>query len=156
VINVINYLFRSPLLEKIADHMPPQAVVKQMNSRWHRKLLGVSVKQRFYPQCVTCSGIQGSILSKASRDLQKVSTIGKALGKVPNLSKSGGGINAYIHGVQWRREILAGSLVAACTVANSNGREISDGNQRRFEAWQHCVEKKVNATFKYLKNQLQL
>ena len=54
----------------IADHMPPQSAVKQMNERWYRQVFGMKVKQRFYPQCVSCSNLQGGILSEATRQLR--------------------------------------------------------------------------------------
>ena len=49
-----------------ADHMPPNAIVKQYNQRLWRKILNYPMKQRFYPQCITCSGKQGQILSKGT------------------------------------------------------------------------------------------
>jgi hypothetical protein len=47
------------------DHIPPISVAKQLNDRWYRKLLGLSVSQRFYPQCKSCSNTQGGLLSRA-------------------------------------------------------------------------------------------
>ena len=55
----------------VSDHMPPKAVAEQMNERWYRKVLGLQVPYRFYPQCINCSTKQGSILSQATQELRK-------------------------------------------------------------------------------------
>ena len=52
-----------------ADHMPPLAEVKRSNAHLWRRALGATVRQRFYPQCTTCSGQQAAILSRAARGL---------------------------------------------------------------------------------------
>lgn len=43
----------------IADHMPPTKIAKEHSDAWWRKLLGITVKQRLYPQCQPCFSQQG-------------------------------------------------------------------------------------------------
>eukprot|EP01038_Epipyxis_sp_PR26KG_P005957 gene5957-8210_t len=43
----------------IADHMPPTKIVKEMNSKWWRKILNIKIKQSLWPQCRKCFSIQG-------------------------------------------------------------------------------------------------
>jgi hypothetical protein len=143
----------------IADHMPPQAVVKQMNAAWHRRLLGFNVKQRFYPQCIDCSGKQGGILSKASQDLLKTKS-GSLLERMKptvNLSSAGGGINAHFHGFRGynlRLEHLTGGVIAAITVHNTDERNIlhrRGGNRKRFLEFQTELEKNTKLFANYIK-----
>ncbi len=134
----------------IADHMPPQAVVKQMNRRWHRRILGIKVQQRFYPQCVSCSNKQGGILSRATRELRSSSSsfLTGTKGKI-NLSTSGGGSNAHFHGTRIRLEHLAGGIVAAATVFGADNSDImrnGGGNRKRFLGWQNTLEEVVTQT----------
>ena len=107
-----------------------------MNNRWYRKLFGIKVKQRFYPQCVNCSKKQSNILSDASRQVQIVLRKKKAFKKVPNLALSGGGKKAYVHGFRFRGEHLAGGLLAGATVSNAEEIDVLRGNQTRFRNWQ--------------------
>lgn len=51
----------------IADHMPPLSEVRVLNAAMWRRVLSQPVKQRFYPQCVTCSGKQAALLSEVAR-----------------------------------------------------------------------------------------
>jgi len=127
----------------IADHMPPQSVVKQLNGRWYRKVFGIKTKQRFYPQCVSCSNTQGGILSEATRSLRK-NMINL------NLSDSGGGKNAFNHGMRFRKEHFAGGLVAALTI-NASDRDVlgtgwgmKSGNRNQFLKWEQNVATVVN------------
>lgn len=138
----------------IADHMPPQAVVKQMNARWYRRWFGLKVKQRFYPQCFTCSNLQGGILSKATQQLKEENSKYFSLrGKMINLSNAGGGRNAYNHAFRFRKEHFAGGLVAAATTLDANESDVlgdrrsssggihrKSGNRKRFLEWQNQVE----------------
>jgi len=112
-----------------ADHMPPRSVARQMNESWFRKLLFRSeVKQRFYPQCSSCSNIQGSLLGTASGQIRQ--------GIIKNLSRVGGGKEAYYHGMRLRMEHFAGFLVSAVTVWDSRDLEVIKGNKKRFEMLQ--------------------
>mmetsp|Transcript_22698 Transcript_22698/g.27350 ORF Transcript_22698/g.27350 Transcript_22698/m.27350 type:complete len:139 (-) Transcript_22698:626-1042(-) len=110
--------------------MPPKAVAKQMNDRWFRKWFGIQVKYRFYPQCTSCSKTQGSILSSASHKLRQQSSLPGFL--TQNLAKSGGGKQAYFHGLRFRPAHLAGSIIGAITVVNTSDRDIKRGNHERF------------------------
>ena len=47
-----------------ADHQPPLATVKIANAALWRRMLKHPMSQRFYPQCVPCSGKQASLLSE--------------------------------------------------------------------------------------------
>lgn len=143
----------------IADHMPPQAVVKQMNAAWHRRLLGLNVKQRFYPQCIDCSGKQGGILSKASQDLLKTKS-GSLLERMKpgvDLSSVGGGSNAHFHGFRGynlRLEHLTGGIVAAITVHDTDERNLfhkRGGNRKRFLGFQTELEKKSRMVTNFIK-----
>ena len=123
----------------IADHMPPQAVTKQMNEKWYRKWFGIVVKQRFFPQCIHCSGVQGGLLGRASsKGLEKGQFILRRK-RMPNLKHVGGGKNAYFHGLTFRKEFLTGGVLAYATVSDAKEQDIlgnGGGNRGRFEEWQ--------------------
>jgi hypothetical protein len=85
----------------VADHMPPKSVAEQLRKRWYNRLLRRNVSFRFYPQCVTCSNKQGSILSHAVVQLQS-----------KNLARAGIR-QAYCHGFRPRFYHLAGGVVGA-------------------------------------------
>jgi len=148
-------LFTSSPVKFHGDHMPPQAVTKQLNDKWYRKLLGIQVKQRFYPQCVPCSNKQGSILSKATNELRKMEAERNSLNflkrfgnNLPDLQKAGGGRLAHFHGLRLRTSHLTGGVIGAMTVGSVNGerlpeRDLRNGNQKRFRAIQEEIEKKL-------------
>lgn len=126
----------------VADHIPPKSAAKQMNTRWFRKLLGIRVKYRFYPQCVTCSSKQANILSDASKRMYYAKLKGPRIFKrIPNLSQSGGGRKAYVHGLKLRKEHLAGGLISTATVCDSKASHVINGNVNRFQNWQLRAEK---------------
>ena len=139
----------------IADHMPPQAVTKQMNERWYRKWLGIKVKQRFFPQCIHCSGVQGGLLGRASsKGFQKNNFILRRK-KIPNLKHVGGGKNAYVHGFSFRKEFLAGGVLAYATVSDSEERDVlgnGGGNRTRFEEWQWKAYDVLSNTLQHFRN----
>ncbi len=120
--------------------MPPRSAVRQMNQRWYRRLFGIRVKQRFYPQCVDCSFKQSNFLSDASRKIEKAKRKGYVLKRIPNLSDSGGGGHAYVHSLRPRAENVAGGVVASATVFNSDEMNIDSGNRVRFRNWQLKAE----------------
>ena len=112
-----------------------------MNTRWFRKLLGIRVKYRFYPQCVTCSSKQANILSDASKRMYYAKLKGPRIFKrIPNLSQSGGGRKAYVHGLKLRKEHLAGGLISTATVCDSKASHVINGNVNRFQNWQLRAE----------------
>lgn len=128
--------------------MPPRSVAKQMNRRWYRRLLGRKVKQRFFPQCAHCSMKQSNILSDASRQIQLVMSKKKIKlpRKIPNLSQSGGGTNAYVHGLRLRKEHFAGGIIATATVCgDSDELDVLSGNRIRFRSWHIQIENFVNS-----------
>jgi hypothetical protein len=85
----------------VADHMPPKSVAEQLRKRWYNRLLRRNVSFRFYPQCITCSNKQGSILSNAIVQLQS-----------KNLARAGIR-QAYYHGFRPRVYHLTGGVVGA-------------------------------------------
>ena len=115
------------------DHMPPKVVAQQMNRRWFRKIMGTQVQFRFYPQCVECSNLQGSILSSAAGSRTSV-------WKTPNLQQAGGGKLARFHGLRFRSFHLAGAVIAAITVVDATDANIAQGNRRRYRQLQQRVE----------------
>ena len=131
-----------------ADHMPPRSVADAMNSRWWRRLLRIQMKQRFYPQCVSCSNVQGKILSKATASMNGAA--GGILNRKANgaraLAASGGGSAAYNHGFRPRVYHVTGGLVAAATVADANNDEIvRNGNARRFRMIQDQIDDTIGS-----------
>lgn len=131
------------------DHMPPKAVAQQMNNNWFRRLTGCKVKFRFYPQCVDCSNIQGSILSSASNDLRAASFWNR-----PNLKRVGGGKLARFHGLRFRPFHLAGAVIAAVTVVDATDADIAQGNRRRFRHLQEQVNEWSRDAYDYIHNML--
>lgn len=132
----------------VADHIPPRSVARQMNSRGYRRLTGRKVKQRFFPQCVHCSLKQSNILSAASRKVQKNMARKnlKLWTKIPNLAQSGGGANAYVHGLRLRKEHLAGGIIASATVCGDlDELDVLSGNRIRFRSWHIQIENFVNS-----------
>jgi hypothetical protein len=47
----------------ICDHMPPTKQAEKMNKAWWRRLLGMKVAQRLWPQCQSCFLMQGSAVA---------------------------------------------------------------------------------------------
>ena len=126
-----------------ADHMPPRSVAKQINSRWYRKLLRLApIKQRFYPQCVTCSNQQGKLLGTATNRIRDAMNKGIKLEKKTslNLAKAGGGKKAHFHGFRPRISHLSGGLIAAITIFDTNQTDIMGGNKQRFLEMQNTIE----------------
>jgi len=127
-----------------ADHMPPRSVVNAMDSRWWRRLLRIQVKQRFYPQCVSCSNVQGSILSKAASRNGAGGILKSKANGARALAASGGGSVAYNHGFRPRFYHITGGLVAVATVADANEDEVvRNGNARRFR----MIHAQIDDTF---------
>lgn len=133
-----------------ADHMPPKSVAHAMNSRWWRRLLHIQVKQRFYPQCVSCSNVQGSILAKAASKNGVGGVFGSKANGARALAASGGGSAAYNHGFRPRFHHVTGGLVAAATVADANENEVvRNGNAKRFRIIQDQIGDTVGSLIDY-------
>ena len=134
----------------IADHQPPKAVARQLASNFGwRKILGKEPTFRFYPQCVDCSQVQGSILSAAAR---KISHWWNPI----NLAGSGGGRAAHCHGLRFRLNHLAGAAVAATTVVGATEKDIATGNLRRFEKIQRMTVDLATAPTRTISSKLRL
>jgi len=117
----------------VADHQPPKAVGQKMNKLLWRRLLGVKVNYRFYPHCKTCSNIQGSILSSASRKSYNWWNIAK-------LNGSGGGRLAKSHAFKFRFNHLTGGIISAVTVLDAKEFNIAQGIIKRFEKLRHIMK----------------
>jgi hypothetical protein len=127
---------KSPTTNKVfrfvGDHMPPKSVAKQMDKTWLRRIgLLPKVRFRFYPQCVTCSSVQGSVLSKAGSNL------------VTSMEGAGGGRTAYFHGLRPRINHLTGGVLAGTVVVGATNNEITKGNSKRLERWQTWIESTI-------------
>lgn len=117
-----------------ADHMPPKSVATKLEAtRWYR-LLRKNVVFRFYPQCVSCSDKQGTLLSKATASLKETR---KLTGAWHHLEAVGGGSNAYNHALRPRLSHLAGGFVAALATVQAQPADFMDGNRYRYAAWQN-------------------
>ena len=125
---------KSSSVNFIADHMPPNAAVKQMNERWFRRMVGRTKSQSFYPQCVKCSNKQGGILAAAVNKLNASSTPVFFRGRRPsiNLMSAGGGRLAHNHGLRLRTSHISGGLIAGMTIYDASLSDINKGNSRRF------------------------
>lgn len=122
-----------------ADHMPPRSVAYRLNSKLWRRMLRIKVKQRFYPQCMDCSNVQGSILSKAT-------TNGGSKIGARRLAASGSGSAAYNHGLRPRMHHLAGGVIAAATVWDADEQQVvTNGNAKRFANVQNMIQNKIGA-----------
>jgi hypothetical protein len=126
-------LWRRQAVQFNADHIPPLAAGKALEAtRWYR-LLRRKVAFRFYPQCVSCSPKQGSLLSKATAGLKETRTL---TGAWHHLEAAGGGSNAYNHALRPRLSHLAGGVVAAVATYQAYPADLMDGNRHRYAAWQ--------------------
>jgi hypothetical protein len=123
------------------DHMPPKSVAKHMNEMWVRKVgLLPKVNFRFYPQCVSCSNAQGSLLSKAGSNLGELST---SKLRASTMMEAGGGQTAHFHGYRPRINHLTGGLLAATLVAGVSDKEIADGRPKRLERWHRRIQNAI-------------
>jgi hypothetical protein len=139
----------------VGDHMPPKAVAEQINARWYRKLFNIPVKYRFYPQCIHCSGKQGSILSRATQELRnhhqfiKSSWWLKRGSAIPDLSHAGGGTNAYNHGFRFRWHHMTGGILGGIAVINTPPHDTN--GQYHYDQWhQQYYQKLISYTNRML------
>ena len=123
------------------DHMPPKSVAKHMNEMWVRKVgLLPKVNFRFYPQCVSCSSAQGSLLSKAGSNLPGLST---SKLRASTMFEAGGGQTAHFHGFRSRINHLTGGVLAATLVAGVSDKEIANGRPKRLERWHRRIKNAI-------------
>jgi hypothetical protein len=129
----------------VGDHMPPKSVAEQMNkSLWRRLGILPQVQFRFYPQCVSCSQSQGSILSKATNQLKSAKKGPlSSMFKASALHAAGGGSTAYFHGWRFRINHLAGSAIAASIVLGASDKAIAKGNPQRLKQWQDNIQNTI-------------
>ena len=62
-----------------ADHQPPLAEVKRANAALWRRMLNSPQAQRFYPQCVKCSGKQAKLLGERTALISQLGSKRRAL-----------------------------------------------------------------------------
>lgn len=117
-----------------ADHMPPNALVKQHQKERERRIIyrivsklfpfisfsfsSQPIKQRFYPQCVDCSNKQGKILSKGMQSIHNnnIRKTSLSSSSFKYLKRTGGGKNAHFHGTRFRFAHLAGGVIGGVSV----------------------------------------
>jgi hypothetical protein len=131
--------------------MPPKSVAQQMNKTpWRRLGILPKVQFRFYPQCVSCSNSQGSILSKATHLLKTTKGglgLFSTMMKASTLHGAGGGSTAHFHGWRFRINHLAGSAIAASIVLGASDKAIAKGNPQRLKQWQEKIHKTIRKQF---------
>lgn len=112
--------------------MPPKSVAQQLEkSIWYR-IFRRKVDYRFFPQCIQCSSKQGSLLAKATADLQ--ARTGRSAAR--RLAAVGGSPAAsYNHGWQPRLNHLAGGVLAAIATYNVHPVDLQDENRWRYAEW---------------------
>jgi hypothetical protein len=114
----------------IADHQPPKSVVQQkLQSSSFASFLfrrNAEPKYRFFPQCVDCSQIQGSILSAATRQ----SASGSIFRPI-SLAGAGGGRMAHCHGLKFRWNHLTGGIISGTALFQAN-----DWNEEKLQSTQ--------------------
>ena len=118
------------------DHIPPVSVAKQMSQQTWRKFLGLTVPQKFYPQCVNCSGKQGSLLSKAVNAGMR------------NLSRAGGGKDSHFHS-NFRIGHLTGGAVAILTTSvtaqgTQTPESVVSSSRLRVESYQDWAQEQLH------------
>lgn len=125
--------------------MPPLMLGKEWDRLWYRRLLGLRVRYRFFPQCAACSGVQAGLLAAARRELDRAMVPGSLL-----LSPRGGGgggaaarraaerlvhRKAHVHGpLPPRLTQLTGALLGGVAVVGADAAEMRSGGARRYEA----------------------
>lgn len=128
----------------VGDHMPPKSVAERMNQMWIRRWgLWRKVQFRFFPQCSNCSNVQGSILGKATSQINAKGLIMTPVQQAITLKNSGGGKLAHFHGLRFRLNHLAGGVLAGATVVGATDREIANGNPKRFQKMQQRIVEAV-------------
>lgn len=93
--------------------------------------------------------MQGSILSVASHKLMASRLPGFL---APNLALSGGGKNAYYHGLRFRPAHLAGGVVEAIAVVGATDRDVRNGNRQRFKQIFQRTEKCLLDLYSFLRS----
>jgi len=146
-------LYRSGSFQFVGDHQPPKAVAEQMNARWMRRLFGRKVAFRFFPQCVDCSSIQGSLLSAATNQLRSSSFFTKR--RSVNLQLAGGGANAYNHGLRPRLNHLAGGVLGAAAVVGASPADLIDGNLWRYANLHRRVDRWTRRQIKMARREIE-
>eukprot|EP00814_Leptocylindrus_danicus_P003247 CAMPEP_0116004206 /NCGR_PEP_ID=MMETSP0321-20121206/473_1 /TAXON_ID=163516 /ORGANISM="Leptocylindrus danicus var. danicus, Strain B650" /LENGTH=107 /DNA_ID=CAMNT_0003472481 /DNA_START=421 /DNA_END=741 /DNA_ORIENTATION=- len=105
--------------------------------------MNITVKQRFFPQCIKCSGIQGGILASATNGIRNSLKSGSKFlraNKIPNLARAGGGKAAYFHGFRFRASHLAGAVVAGNTVYSISPIEVQSGQPQKSKDIESAIE----------------
>jgi len=124
-----------------ADHMPPLSIVKRENKKFLRKYILPKMKQAFYPQCESCSNVQGGLLSKVMKGQGGKGMDTKGVYKVLRGAKSNGipFNHSYNHALRPRLSYLSGGTVSFMTV---NGCQ-KDGDYTELRNFEKKLQKQV-------------
>lgn len=133
----------------VGDHMPPKSVAENMNQRLWRRLTGWKVNYRFFPQCRDCSSVQGSILSKATNELQNA----RSFLFLPKRLKLGNA-PSHTHGLRPRINHLTGAILGGVAVVGANEADLIDGNRHRYAQWQHQMDKWLRQQYRTMGKQI--
>ena len=126
--------------------MPPLSVVKRENSKWLRKWILPKMRQAFFPQCESCSNIQGGLLSKVMRTEKGKGMDAKNVYKVlrgANSPNSKPLQHSYNHALRPRLSYLGGIVVAYVTTTSCE----ADGELGDYREFRR-IEKKIVATIR--------
>ena len=88
--------------------MPPSSLVRSSNALLWRRMTNIKLSQRFYPQCTTCSNLQGGLLNGVITSTPSSSST--TLSRVEHLLKG------YNHASHFRRYHIIGFILSAITV----------------------------------------
>ena len=128
--------------------MPPNEIAIQENKTLYRRLLRRPIQQRFYPQCQPCSNRQGGLIGQGKKNFNKVR---RASLRAQMLKKSGGGLNAHMHGLRPRIQSMTGGLISMATIYKAKDVDIlghGGGNRRRFDEWQSVIEDELDDLYR--------
>lgn len=135
---MIPSLFQKGSAHFVGDHMPPKSVAHQLEaSTWYR-LLRKRVQYRLYPQCISCSNKQGSLLGKATAQLLKTPrwSAGRTAAARHLAAVGGGRFTSYNHAWQPRLFHWTGAVLGGIATWHAHPDDVLDENRWRYAAWQ--------------------
>jgi hypothetical protein len=115
-----------------ADHIPPISLVNYYNGKWYNKLLRRTISQRFYPQCKSCSSVQGaSLIGNSAKMMSKRGADFRVLGE---------GLYGKLHLSKMRLHHLTSAVVlSACGSAGLGAAGERDEQVVVSDAWGNRV-----------------
>ena len=138
-----------PLPTFHADHMPPSSIVRSVNSRLWRRVSGMYLTQRFYPQCTPCSNAQGGLLNG-------LITGGGGGGAASSSSSAsskrvGELLRGYNHAFVPRRHHAVGLLLALLTTPTErDGREGRPGGYQNLKEAEKGIEDTISSILPFV------